>query len=183
MEDSKTFELVNKVYVSQKQKTKRRFLLKVAVCLCLLFIVISLVVGKGINASLAPVSLLLAVSLAGLASVKQQGVYKSVPCILHLGAELKIENNSLDREDSLGVRNEVFTIQRNNIESVEYSDELNALRIVGAGEKRIVWISRKGRNDKIQKCRVAYVYLDPYNKNEILDAITGYFKGHIKQVK
>lgn len=167
---NKKINLINKVYVSRKQKSKRRTIFKISTSICLFFILISLVVGKGINASLAPVSLLLAVSLGGLATNKESCIYKTCPCKILFNDKLYISNQDLDREDSLGVRNEHISFEYKDVDEIQYSAELNSIRICGKGTKTIEWISRKNQEPKIMLAKVAYIYLNDFNKSEIIEA-------------
>lgn len=176
------YEILNKVFISGKQKSKRRTLFKIIISISFVFILISLIVGKEMIAAIAPVSLPLAVSFSGLAGYKVQGVYKNCPCNIILGQELIIENKELDREDSLGMRNEKFVINNNDIEEVQYSTELNSLKIVGNGKKEITWITRAARQPKHKSTRVAYIYLDNYNKKELLEVFKNYLLVSITQV-
>lgn len=168
--NNKELNLINKVYVSRKQKSKRRTIFKISTSICLLFILISLIVGNGINASLAPVSLLLAVSLGGLATNKESGIYKTCPCKIVFNDKIYISNQDLDREDSLGVRNEHISFEYKDIDEIQYSAELNSVRICGKGSKTIEWISRQNREPKITLAKVAYIYLNDFNKSEIIEA-------------
>ena len=166
---NKELNLINKVYVSRKQKSKRRTLFKISTSICLLFILISLIVGKGINASLAPISLLLAVSLGGLATNKESGIYKTCPCKILFNDKIYISNQDLDREDSLGVRNECISFEYKDVDEIEYSAELNSIRVCGKGSKTIEWISRGNREPKTMPVKVAYIYLNDFNKAEIVE--------------
>ena len=169
----KRIEIINKVYIAKRHSGKKRAFMKLTVCLCLVFIILSLIIGKGLTAAIAPVSLLLAINLGGLAAIKSRGEYQSVPCVISItDSQISIENQEIDRHNGLGICSETTIFDWLEIKTIHYSSVLNSVRFNGNGNRITCWrgAGEKERK-KTQSISVDYIYFDNENRTVILDEI------------
>lgn len=171
--------LTNKIFVHTEHKRCTR--LKIVIWLCIGFIIISLADGRGIVRSVGPMSMLLLLTSTALSTSQKLGFYREVPCCISADKdELRIENSLVNREDGLGERKEIITMQRYNIKCIEYLSELKALHIMGSGKLETILKTQKRKS---KKCKEIYVYPDDEHRDELLDFMKSFYGSAVEEVK
>ena len=170
------FDIINVVYIREKKGNKKRIVYRLVFFLCLLYIVISLLMGNGILPSIAPIALMLAISLGNLSSGKK-GKYKPVAATITLtGEHLEVIYDSIDREDGLGLRREVYLFPWAKVSKAYYAEGITSIRIEGQGYRRICWRSGKRRRDRNDQVRFINLYVDKDNNGELLKSFEQYLR-------
>jgi hypothetical protein len=167
-----TFEFINKVFIAKKKRSIKRAIARIGFIICLLAIIVLIKLNKGINSSITSFIFLMAVF--GSMSIRKgnpNGFYKEVPCSILFDDGLTIINRELDRNDSLGQRNEITTFKNGDIEKIYYNRKINSMKIVGNGIMTTKWITRKNRKDHVQKVKETYLWPNEENWYSVVDTI------------